>query len=146
MTNYTLRHPKRLEKLAKFLDTLPRKRFDFRDVCRPSVEATRKGMRKTLATDCGSVGCAMGWAPTVFPGLIQGHTASQRFKIAGRIDMVYGSAAAELFGIDDHGVAWNLFSPGGFVPGVPTCYSRATPKQVAKRLRAFIRLAEKAKT
>lgn len=48
---------KRLQKLADYLKTVPRKNFDYRRVGRKDA--------------CGTIGCAMGHAATVFPRLIK---------------------------------------------------------------------------
>lgn len=52
----------RLNKLAAFLDKLPKTHFNFSTVCE-----LYKPNRTNL---CGTVGCAMGWAPHVFPKVI----------------------------------------------------------------------------
>jgi hypothetical protein len=49
----------RLEKLAAFLDTLPAKKFRY-DVIVRTTETTP-------SLDCGTIACAMGWLPVVFP-------------------------------------------------------------------------------
>ena len=52
----------RLLRLAKFLEKLPRRKFDFAEL----VADTEKRHGK----DCGTVCCAVGWTPAVFPKLI----------------------------------------------------------------------------
>jgi hypothetical protein len=51
---------KRLEKLADFLDKLPREKFNFADLV---SEIDKKG--------CGTVCCAIGWTPKVLPHLVK---------------------------------------------------------------------------
>lgn len=48
-------HKNRLLKLAEFLDKLPKEKFDF-----SSVISKNEGK-------CGTICCAVGWLPTVFP-------------------------------------------------------------------------------
>lgn len=47
----------RLEKLCQFLDTLPGPKFDF----------TYYVSKRDARTGCGTVCCAIGWCPAVFP-------------------------------------------------------------------------------
>ncbi len=57
---------KRLLKLADFLDKLPRAKFDFGVIAmqdgKPMLEALKAGKER-----CGTVACAIGWMPAVFP-------------------------------------------------------------------------------
>src|SRR5438093_919703 len=57
---------KRLLKLADFLDELPREKFDFGQIAyqggKPMAEALKLG-----AVRCGTVACAIGWMPAVWP-------------------------------------------------------------------------------
>lgn len=121
-------HFRRLEKLCAFLDKLPRKRFDF-DVVH------------SADSKCNSIGCAVGWTPSVFPRLVKwyGDTVSTYNNFG------YLNVACELFGML-YDTADNIFTPGlqGFLhPSLPTCNSSATPKQVARMLRKFMALVKK---
>ena len=51
----------RLNKLASFLDELPREEFDFSEV-------VKKG---DVDSKCDAVCCAMGWTPKLFPELVE---------------------------------------------------------------------------
>lgn len=53
----------RLLKLAKFLRTLPESHFDFGIVLEQHS--------KTRENKCGTIGCAIGWCPVVFPRLVE---------------------------------------------------------------------------
>lgn len=122
----------RLEKLAAFLDTLPRKKFRFDRVWR--------------FQECGTVGCAIGWTPVVFPHLVRRSAqTSQLFYRgkAGRSLQSYDGVAAWLFGMskDD---AVRLFTPSytkssaDAAPGCVALGPDTTPKLVAKNIRRYI--------
>lgn len=131
----------RLLKLADFLEKLPRKKFDFR-----TVITGPKPPRKEL--DCGSVACAMGWTPAVFPRLVEAYVFSDedpeniemdvRLKADKECDD-YCTVAEELFGLDEKS-ATGLFTPGhqDYI-NEPTLYGTATPKQVAALIRRYVK-------
>ena len=84
----------------------------------------------------------MGWTPAVFPRLVKWSPS----KTSERISIVlaekhrashYTHVAQSLFGLT-HRDAENLFSP------IYALEDSATPKQVAKRIRKFVRLTERA--
>lgn len=114
----------RLLKLAGFLDTLPRKKFDFGEVM----------------NNCGTCGCACGWIPTVFPdeckelGIVwDGWT----FRRNGTRTSYY-RVASLVFEMDE-GDALYLFTPGDQSRiGLPNVPENATPKRVAKLIRAYV--------
>lgn len=58
----------RLLKLASFLDVLPAAKFNFAVIAeegdKPMLEALAAGEH-----NCGTVACAIGWAPAIFPEL-----------------------------------------------------------------------------
>lgn len=141
---------KRLLKLADFLDTVPREKFDFAQV----AKEVGKPMRKALAagkTRCGTVGCAMGWAPVVFPRLLKWVPAhkwhssefqtfailprdSRQESVGAGSTWVHTSVTAEAaFGLTEDQVQF-LFNPlsSGLGDG-------ATPKRVARHIRKFVR-------
>lgn len=122
----------RLEKLATFLDTLPRRKFDFREV------VTRWDADKP---SCGSVCCAIGWTPVVFPRDWEwaSENESNPIQQRGVVDDSSPLDIQEFFGLTEREYveafcpAENLFNPQGALPG------RATPKQVARNLRRIAR-------
>ena len=129
-------HKKRLLKLCDFLEQLQRKDFNF------NVVAERRS--------CGTIACAVGWTPAVFPRLVK-WSPNKRNK---RISIVladqqrgshYINVARSLFGLT-HRRAENLFSPWFDIEVGNTTISAlggsATPKQVAKRIRRFVKLME----
>lgn len=118
---------RRLLKLAKFLRTLPRKRFDYRTWTGSDWEGAQD-------LSCGTTGCALGWAATMPTfrrlglRLIAGFGYLRGFPKVGR---KVGSAAAEvLFGISVN-EAEHLFMPG-------FGEDNATPKHVAKKIERFV--------
>lgn len=125
-----------LNKLADFLDTLPRSHFDFSIV-------RKETRRPTKANTCGTVGCAIGWCPTVFPRLCTAPVSYTDEWIAKgyKIDMWAGGHAEmgrRLFGISNDD-AYLLFTPLEPSPADQDMLgSSATPKQVAKRIRTYI--------
>lgn len=119
----------RLRKLADFLDTLSPSQFDFNHV--------RGTYRET--DDCGTVGCAIGWTPVVFPRLMKFTEGKQGVVHRSTGSDDYDIVGQELFGIslDD---AFALFGPMRSLPWLNNKMvgNDATPKQVAKSIRAFI--------
>lgn len=116
----------RLLKLADGLERVPRKAFDFnRFVSRRSLRPSPK--KNTF--DCGFVGCAIGWTPVIFP--------RSGFKIKNAQpcyeDRTGFAAICRFFGLDLR-EAGNLF-----VPDPIKGEDSMTPKQVAKRIRKFVR-------
>lgn len=126
---------KRLEKLADFLETVPRRSFDMgnwqsRAATKP--EGKQQG-------ECGFAGCAMGWAAhaKLFRGLNfknamsaygNGPLGWQTISYRGLTDFY---AAAFLMDIT-YAEARFLFDPDSYP-------SRVTPKQVATRIRRYIK-------
>jgi len=158
---------KRLLKLADFLDELPRKLFDFGTVAYAEKGLTPKQALKA-GPKCGTVGCAMGWAPVVFPRLLkyvketdidptdQFADPTQIFiELRDKSAILdewtqhdYSTIASEIFDIPNDD-ANALFTPDytsfNSVPALETGLSdKATPKQVAKRIRRYVKETEKA--
>lgn len=123
---------RRLLKLIAFLEKLPPRKFDFGDV------------RKYQA-GCGTVGCAMGHTPEVFPKLVKAtdEGISLRKPEKDYEDFHYRYIAMALFGIPEKH-SW-MFSPGEqweAHASLPTCRENATPKQVAKMLKRYLELTK----
>lgn len=128
-------YKKRLLKLADFLDKLPVEKFDYSIIAKeaglPMKEALAKG-----PVSCGSVACAIGWMPAVFPRSIKWEKASMVDKTlyvvdkAGRLNF---NAAAEWFGIELFSTARKLFDPACNRLGL-----NATPQAVAAHIRRFV--------
>lgn len=126
----------RLLKLATFLEKLPRKKFNFNTVVTgPDIP------NKTFS--CGSVACAIGWCPVVFPSLAAYVTGSDGWpwtvKTMSDGRDGYVPTGMNLFGLTyDESNA--LFSPDcGSEIGLPSLPDTATPKQVAKNIRTFVK-------
>lgn len=138
----------RLLKLAALLERLPRKQFNYGEWGRftkhPDQEtvdlcdATRYPLSNDSVHACGTVACALGWAPS----LTFARRAGVRLWMVPSSDgkffygiFFYGErrigeseAADELFGLDNTG----LFLPSYEYP------SSSSPKRVAKRIREFV--------
>lgn len=134
---------KRLLKLADFLQELPKEKFDFAHIVRE--EQNSKG--KT----CGTVCCAVGWLPKIFPrhwkwdvcGLGVG-AAYVNSRVSSDI-WLWVSNSAEFFGIPRE-AARLLFTANMLRPWARGCsrlHKSATAKQVATSIRQFIRWFKK---
>lgn len=112
---------KRLLALAEFLEKLPRKRFSLDRWATTIPSLRRAGLRLK---------------PYAHPDNLNTPLANSRIALAG--DQVDGTheqgyvAAATIFSID-YQDSRNLFDPGRYL------HFRATPKQVAKHIRKFVR-------
>lgn len=122
---------KRLLKLADFLETVPRKRFDMQTW----VGDEWKG-KEDLS--CGTSACAMGWATTI-PSFRKLGLRLQRSYVWGHSPAYgsrYGLDAAQKFFEIDLQTATLLFAPAKeYKDG---SISKITPKQVAKRIRKVV--------
>lgn len=125
----------RLLKLAEFLDELPPAKFDFCYVIGAWDHATQ----------CGSVCCAMGWTPRVFPELVQWrrcpeqwYTHENAWTISSGGSIGYGYVAEKIFEIS-LAEAEDLFSPTNRLPWLPEGVpDDAAPSEVADSIRRFI--------
>ena len=143
-------HKKRLLKLVELLEKLPRKRFDYDHW----VGSDWKG-KPDLS--CGTTACAFGWATTIPSFRKAGLHLQSGYDYT---DVIFKGrrgfwAASEFFGLSEE-EAENLFSPEGSAYYMietpfetPSSYlkdapgSDATPKQVAKHIRRFLKWKEK---
>ena len=118
----------RLLRLAALLRTLPRKRFDYTTWVGYDWEGDPD-------LSCGTTACALGWATTI-PSLRRAGLALTPWAHGGGSVTLNGrfgalDAAEELFALEDF-EARLLFAPWG------ASESRATPKQVAKKIEKFV--------
>lgn len=134
----------RLMKLARFLhNVLPENKFDFSVV-------TFGGDIPNETFSCGTVGCAIGWAPLVFPDLLRYerspsgesvyvHRKSDDRELA--IDLsVASSALMEFFGLSSP-EARALFCPycqSKISPALPFLSNESTPKEVASGIALYV--------
>jgi hypothetical protein len=116
-----------LLKLADFLETVPRKKFDMRSWQRSAADKP-EGRRPG---ECGFAGCAVGWA--VHQRMFRGLKFIPDWSWGGDLIPHYNGqtewrAITDLFliGYDE---AFGLFGP----------QTGGTPKQVAKRIRKFVK-------
>lgn len=131
---------RRLKKLIAFLEKLPRKQFNFR---RELTEAKKNGHV------CASVGCAIGWTPSVFPRTVKwcwngdrnydGTPCHVRFEIGELKQLAYRELAEQLFGIP---MSHDIFQVRGQIAGLKKLGADATPKAVAKMLRKYMILVK----
>lgn len=120
----------RMLKLADFLDNLPPKKFDF------------GSFRGEGAASCGTIGCAIGWMPSVFPRVCKswvGEKVEGGYTLSDDVQLYEFDEAAEVLDIDvDH--CRDLFTPTENLTELKPQFLpvSATPKQVAKRIRQFV--------
>ena len=115
---------RRLLKLAAFLDTLPPEKWDFLHII------TRKNPSRT----CGTVCCAIGWTPVVFPRLIKWKDLFVRSKRAYEIvkeqsQRLFGLSTEQINLLFIPRVSWN--SESNQLP------ISATSTDVANHIRKF---------
>lgn len=130
---------RRLRKLIGFLRQLPPEKFDFASV----VEEYEKN-----GHICGTVCCAIGWTPSIFPRIVEWtwceewEEANVRNKEGKQVG--YQEVAHELFEISGS-TARYLFAPGYqklVHVTLPKVGELATPKRVAAMLEKYITLTE----
>lgn len=134
---------KRLLKLADFLNVLPKEKFNYGVVVMGDDLP-----RKTF--DCGSVACAMGWTPVVFPRLakyVKHENGDVEIALCtSRYAQSYPEVAEELFDIPSH-IAVGLFAAGNqHVVHEESLDFDASPKQVASLIRRFVKKNSPKKT
>lgn len=120
-------HKENLTKLADFLETVPCEKFNMNNWSRGWPEDGIQEAFPVLGTRCGFAGCAMGWAVT--------GRLFENLRWSGEVPVVTDEsgyyrgfdAAMQLFEIDGD-AAEKLFGP----------YNNVTPKQEAKRIRAYV--------
>lgn len=131
----------RLYKLAAFLDSLSKRSFKFSRVVDRSNE-DRDG------NICGTVCCAVGWLPKLFPSHWEwiSNTVEITADLRKNTDSPdWVDSASKFFGIT-YLQSMCLFSPGckrDWAPGM-LAYN-ATPKQVADSIRQFVKWKERKK-
>lgn len=124
----------RLLKLADFLDTLPRAKFDFGVVTHEGGKPMREAL-KAGKTRCGTVGCAIGWMPAVWPRAVKWRYFTAGLPcvvLAGESYQTAFYTAAKWFDITYEQAA-ELFHPAH-----SSLSESATPKQVARHIRKFV--------
>jgi hypothetical protein len=141
----------RLLKLAAFLDKLPKAKFNFGTFTslggKPMMEALKAGRSR-----CGTTACAVGWMPAVFPrtacwiGKDQpyGHVIVGLRSDKGRRPRLTNFDVAERFFGLSYDETRNLFDPGSEFASDDAPGWTATPKEVAKHIRRFVRQKQKA--
>lgn len=129
----------KLLRLAKFLDTLKDEEFEFSDIV----------SKFDNKNHCGSVCCAVGWTPKLFPKEIEwaknANLCNFPLKMEGQ-GVTYRFAAQQLFGIS-HEDATRLFSPNNWLelgwqkllPKNLDLGEFATARAVATNIRMFVK-------
>lgn len=127
---------KRFIKLADFLEELPEQDFYFGDVVKCGTH------------ECGTVCCAIGWTPRIFPDLVRWRKECPNGKVDGLemngVEADYDEVAETAFGIP-RGMAENLFCPHAqyCVHGsIKNLNSFSSPKDVAAMMRQFLSLVD----
>lgn len=122
-------HKQRLLKLADFIENLPKKKFNLNVIAKGKLEEFNKAVNKKMS--CGTVACAMGWMPCVFPRLckyVEDDYSYNDITIVSKNKNYDYYAAIELFDID-WDTANYLFTPFNYPKN---CRGQ---KSVAKRIR-----------
>lgn len=129
----------RFETLIGFLDTLEPEKFYFCAV-----------VGDHDAAGCGTVCCAIGWTPQLFPDMAEwGQTTDGDVVVWSKPGMAsdYDEVASEIFGLPVETCS-HLFAPRcqkGVASALPECGLDATPKEVAAMLRKFLELLDSGK-
>lgn len=154
-TTLTTQGAKRLLKLAAFLRTMPKAKFDFGTIMdvrgKPPLEALKAGEHP-----CGTVGCAVGWMPAVWPKQVKwAGNFTPWVKLVGHSYNFAGRSfdtAEKFFGLSYADVRY-LFNPGNQDNpwnddhGI-TDWSRprnnhlpynSSPKRIAAHIRKFVK-------
>lgn len=133
---------RRLLKLAAFLRTLPRKQFDYSWWVTEVGEKLQKTGRPEIG--CGTVACALGWAPAVIRNIKlrivpestfgTGRFLSFEFSVDGEDCPTALCAAKMAFQITGKQAEF-LFTASDY----NWALKNATPKQVAARIERFVK-------
>ena len=150
---------KRLLKLAEFLQNMPRRcyrRFNMkawgRRIPQPGTAITKGYLdldalfphdTHSIAVDeCGTAGCALGWATAVFPALSLEFYRSEydatvvyNHPTLGKLEST--DAAKAFFGLDESETEY-LFYPTSYPMKWKRQENGITPKQVAQRIRGLV--------
>lgn len=129
----------RFQKLISFLDQLDESKFNLNSVVK-EYDIDDQGHI------CGTVCCAIGWTPVIFPELVSwrkiDYPDCPDTLTVLSVDVVgYIDVAAKLFDIKEM-VAIDLFSPGKTDFDDYHLSRHATPKQLAQRLRNYLKYCE----
>lgn len=135
---------RRLLKLARFLRTVPKEKFDIdswynhpfqhRKPNGPDYNYEKISAKKFLS-HCGTTACAMGWAAVCMPTIFR---KDERDEVICLESGAYQGmqAAQDGFGIT-YRESMHLFSESGYYSVNPT------PKVVARRIEQFVKRKEK---
>ena len=121
-------HKKRLLKLASFLETLHHKKFDF----------------NIVRNECGTVGCAVGWTPNVFPRLVKINKKASnskfntKFRYGKEKYLNYIQVAERSFGLRQYEVNALFLSWDNTLRKESELPNNPTPRQVAANIRKFV--------
>lgn len=149
----------RLLKLADFIENVvPTERWNFQQFFRSPVEINEeiiKAASDPNAFNCGSVGCALGWAPKCFPEdlkymEVKGLLFDRNLNIVPKDPLVIPpqidyrktfDTAIWFFDLSRTEVL-GLFSPHEYIPGwmeAPILRAESTKEEVAAKIRKFVR-------
>jgi hypothetical protein len=138
-------HKQRLLKLAHFLDSVPRKKFDIGSFI--TVKSDNLGedfsdeydywtVKALKNNECGTVACACGWAATIPSFRKAGYKLNDFGTIMFNGEKDWG-AIEDFFGLEETESSY-LFLGSSY----PYDY-KTTPKQVKQRILKFLKQKEK---
>lgn len=119
--NLSPEHRSRLAALADLLDTVPEERFDMHSYYWTEQRDFGWDPHHTvnIRNECGTIGCALGWAPSLFAPL----------DAEG-----WGEYGERVFGAPDTSAAWSwVFSPDWGLDDIDN-----TPRGAAARIRHLL--------
>ena len=123
---------RRLLKLAAFLETLPKHKFNLDIIVDDNKVFGEDGDELNLpGADCGTAACAIGWCPNVFPRNCEYQNHGYISVVDKNTQKTDFSFAQDFFGLNRE-ESYYLFDP--------KYYNRRRQgnKSVAKRIRAFV--------
>lgn len=129
-------HRSRFEQLIQFLKELPPEKFDFGHV-----------VTQVSAPYCGTICCAIGWTPKLFPELVRWPRRAGLPLFVVKDDgseyySAYYEVAHQLFGLPLD-ISEALFQPDGqhrVSPLLKKCEASDSPSEVAAMLEVFLEL------
>ncbi len=133
---------KRLLALAELLESLPKKRFDYRVF--GSVEPGVEGGRDALceSNECGTTACALGWAPSLpfaqrLGIKLQTYGFGHADFVREKVCLAPEEVSRLIFGIDEAAHQF-LFYPDTTLGSLRSPPDNASAKRVAKHIRNFV--------
>lgn len=125
------KHLIRLAKLADFLETkITNKQFNmerYRSVVDESYLDKLKACEFVSKNDCGTIGCALGWAPMVTPA-----QKSDFHKSMGTYQLNFSTFSRRALGLQDHQQEWKYLFDGDWADNKKHKTRLAAVKRIRK--------------